>query len=436
MTAAAAAARARAAPDPALLPRLIAGARAGQGIGLSEHVERYGVLPRNLTPSERARLLDLVDASGLTGRGGAFFPTGRKLRAVAEAGRRPVVVANAVEGEPASGKDKVLLRCVPHLVLDGAALAAATVGAEVAVVALSEAALHERAALERALAERGRSRLGNASFRIALVPDRFVAGEETALVNVLNGGPAKPTFTPPRPFERGVRGRPTLVQNVETLANLALIARFGPAWFRAVGTEQEPGSVLVTVGGAIGRPGVYEVPIGLPVGELLAKAGGAREQPQALLVGGYFGSWVSSSRALSLPFSDAGLRAEGASLGARTVLVLPEGCCGVVETARLLRYLAGQSAGQCGPCVHGLDAVATAFEELARPSSARPGGRRPPLERWIAQVRGRGACRHPDGAAGLAESALDVFAGELERHARGRCTGGGRSILELPGAGR
>ena len=425
----------RRAPDPAALPRLLAGARAdGRPVSLDEHIDRYGVLPRTLSRPEAARLLELVDASGLTGRGGGAFPTGRKLRAVVGAGRRAVVVANGVEGEPASAKDKALLRCVPNLVLDGAALAASAVGAKEAIVTVSESAVLERSAVEWALAERSRRRLDSVSFRLAPFPDAFVAGEETALVNVLNGGPAKPTFIPPRPFERGVGGLPTLVQNVETLANLALIGRFGPDWFRAVGSEREPGSVLVTIGGAVGRPGVYEIPIGQPLAELLARAGGPSAPVAAFLVGGYFGSWVPASQGLALELSDASLAPAGASLGARTMLVLPADCCGVLETARLLRYLADESAGQCGPCVHGLDAIADAFGKLARGPSRRDRRTHAPLERWIAQVRGRGACRHPDGAARLAESSLEVFADELELHARGRCTGGGRSILPLPKA--
>ena len=124
-----------------------------------------------------------------------------------------------------------------------------------------------------------------------MVPDRFVAGEETALVQFLNGGPARPTFTPPRPFERGVGGAPTLVQNVETLAHVAQIARFGPAWFRRIGTPAEPGSALVTLSGAVARPGVYEVALGSPLRDLLVQAGGAREEIQAYLIGPGANDW-------------------------------------------------------------------------------------------------------------------------------------------------
>ncbi len=436
MSATATAPRRRSVPDAHSLPRLLAGARAGRGPApLDDHVARYGVLPRALDAREAARLIELVEASGLRGRGGAGFPTGRKLRAVAEGGRRAVVVANGTEGEPASAKDKVLLRRVPHLVLDGAALAAATVGATEAFVAVGEGAERERLAIEDAVAERERRRLDGVTFHVVPVPDRFVAGEETALVNFLNGGPAKPTFTPPRPFERGVGGLPTLVQNVETLAHLALVARYGPAWFRGLGTEEQPGSALVTLDGAVARPGVYEIPIGLPLRELVDRAGGLSSQISAFLIGGYFGAWVEAWSAFDLTLSNAGLAPAGASLGAGTIIALPTTACGVVETARLARYLAGESARQCGPCVHGLDAIATAVEHLAA-RKRRRGRDGDDLPRWTAQIKGRGACRHPDGAARLVESALTVFADELALHAQGRCSGNGRPLLPLPEARR
>jgi NADH:ubiquinone oxidoreductase subunit F (NADH-binding) len=430
VSAVAAVSHGRRAPDSRALPRLLAGLREGRGaVSLDAHLDRYGELP----PFGRVdgqELIALVEAAGLTGRGGAAFPTARKLGAVAQAGRRAVVVANGAEGEPASAKDKVLLRRVPHLVLDGVDVAAAAVGAGEAIVAVGAGAGRELAAVQTALAERERHRSDRVVIRLASVPDRFVAGEETALVNLLNGGPAKPTFTPPRPFERGVGGLPTLVQNVETLANLALIARFGPRWFRALGTQAEPGTVLVTLDGAVPRPGVYEIPIGLPLSQLVAWAGGASTPLSAFLIGGYFGVWISATDALGLDLSNASLDPVGASLGARTVFALPAGTCGIAETARVARYLADESAGQCGPCVHGLDAVATAFEELAvgRRRGARDDGR---LERWLRQIKGRGACRHPDGAARLVESALTVFADEIDRHARGACTGDGRPLLRL-----
>jgi NADH:ubiquinone oxidoreductase subunit F (NADH-binding) len=260
---------------------------------------------------------------------------------------------------------------------------------------------------------------------LVTVPDGFVPGEETALVSWLNGKPPKPTFTPPRPFERGVGGAPTLVQNVETLANIALIGRFGPAWFRALGTPDEPGSALVTLGGAAVRRGIYEISLGQRLSDLIGRAGGLSEPVSAFLVGGYFGTWVPADAAFAAALADAELRVLGAFLGARALFALPASACGVHETALVARYLARESAGQCGPCVNGLAAIAGALERGRPDDRAR-------LDRWLGQVAGRGACRHPDGAVRLVESALRAFADEFELHARGRCTGDGREWLPVP----
>ncbi len=405
----------------------------GAPLPLEEHLSLYGPAP----PIRRGRgagleLIELVEESGLRGRGGAGFPTSVKLRAVVQSGRRTVAVANGAEGEPLSRKDKALLRALPHLVLDGAALAARAVGAEEAIVAVGAGAVRERAVVAAAIAERRRSRLdGAVLLREISVPDAFVAGEETALVQWLNGGAAKPTFTPPRPFERGVGGRPTLVQNVETLAHLALIARYGPDWFRSFGTQEEPGSVLVTLAGAFRRPGVYEFDLGTGFRDLISVAGGLTGAPQAFLVGGYYGSWLAPDDLLGLSLLEADLTTADSSLGARTIFALPAGVCGFVEAAIVTRYLAAQSAGQCGPCVHGLAAIARTVASLTR-GERNPGGRER-LSRWLEEVNGRGACRYPDGAARFVESALRVFSEEIDLHLRHRrCSGSRARLLPAP----
>jgi len=402
-------------PDAAALPRLFAGLpRDGSRLGLDQHLSLHGPQPSG------AGLIELLGASGLTGRGGAGFPAGRKLAAVRSARRRPVVVANGAEGEPVSFKDKALLRRAPHLILDGAALAAAAVGAREAFVTVDRNAREELESVSYALEERRARRLDRGvRLRLAPVPAGFVTGEETALVSVLNGGAAKPAFTPPRPYERGVGGAPTLVQNVETLAHVALIARLGPDWFRAAGTADEPGSALFTVSGAVHRPGVYEAALGTPLPALLAQAGGVRGEASALLVGGYFGSWVDARHVENLSLLRSDLATVGASLGAGAVVVLPRAACGLDQAARVARYLAGESAGQCGPCFHGLAALAGALEGLVN------GGpdTRARTVRWLEQVQGRGACRHPDGAVRFVRSSLEVFADEVELHLRGRCSG-------------
>jgi NADH:ubiquinone oxidoreductase subunit F (NADH-binding) len=420
------------APAPTGSLRLLSGI--GDGPSLGAHTQRWGDAPAIRGERARRELRALVAASGLTGRGGGAFPTARKLEAVLARGGTPVVVANGVEAEPASGKDKVLLAYSPHLVLDGASLAAQAIGAREAVIAAARPAA--RAAVEAAVAERRREGLDRGvHLRVAAVPERFVAGEESALVRCLDGGPAKPTFGA-RPFEHGLGGAPTLVQNAETLAHLALIARFGPGWFRSVGTAEEPGSLLVTLSGAVRSSGVYEVAVGTPLEVLLAQAGGPTEAIGAVLVGGYFGAWVPAAAALPSPISHAGLLPHGAAPGAGAIVVLPASVCGIAETARVARWLAGESAGQCGPCVHGLAAIAGDLDDIA---AGRDGvAARERLERRLGLVPGRGACRHPDGAVRFVASALRVFADELERHVRhGSCSAASRpNVLPLPAGPR
>ena len=399
--------------------------------GLRAHDGRYG--PVRLRGEA---LVSEVERSGLTGRGGAAFPAGRKLRSVVQrAGRRgSVLVANGMESEPASGKDASLLTRAPHLVLDGVALAAAAVSAREAYLCVSRPDLADE--LSAAVAERaGRDPL---PVTVTVVPDRYVASEESALVHYLNGGAAVPLFVPPRPFERGVRGRPTLVANVETLANVALISRHGAGWFRSLGVPDAPGSALVTVGGAVRRPGVYEIGLGTPLRDVLADAGlpagPADAAVQAVLAGGYFGSWLAGGRALGVPASPPALRAAGAAFGAGILLVLPPGGCGLAETARIVRYLAGQSAGQCGPCLLGLPEIADGLEEIA--FEGGHGARRAlrTLRELFGLVEGRGACHLPDGVARLAASALRVFAEDVRCHERGPCAGSRmRPVFWVPG---
>jgi NADH:ubiquinone oxidoreductase subunit F (NADH-binding) len=326
-----------------------------------------------------------------------------------------VLVANGVESEPASGKDKMLLDRSPHLVLDGIALAASAVGASRAYLCLHAGYPGLAGQLRAAVAERESAGISPVGVQVTEVPGGYVASQETALISFLNGGPQRPVFVPPRPFERGVRGRPTLVQNVETLAHLALIARYGAAWFRELGPPQSAGSALITVSGTVREPSVQEIELGTRIGDLLERAGGPAEPPQAVLAGGYFGGWLPYPAALNIRMTDADLRAAGAALGPGVLILLPESACGLAETARTIGYLAGQSAGQCGPCLNGLPALAAAFDEVAfgRPDGDTLGWAR----QLLTLVAGRGACHLPDGTAALAASALRVFGHDLRRHA-------------------
>jgi NADH:ubiquinone oxidoreductase subunit F (NADH-binding) len=408
-----------------MLPRLLTGLT-GETMSLAHHNSVHGPLPE-LGKRDGPALIAEVERAGLRGRGGAAFPTATKMAAVAGAGRASAVVVNGAEGEPASEKDALLLGDAPHLVLDGADLAARAVGAREAIVCVRASAEDARRRVARAIEERGRSPV---KLRLVATPDAYLAGEESALVRYLNGGPLKPTFVPPRPFERGVDRRPTLVNNVETLAHLALIARHGARWFREVGSAQEPGSTLVTLSGAVMRPGVYEVEPGARLSSLLEAADHPTDDVRAVLIGGYFGAWVDGSRVPEVVLGREELRQLGGSLGSGVVFVLSARACGVAESARALAYLARESAGQCGPCANGLPAIAQGVAAIAR--GLAPAGIEADIERWSGLVHGRGACHHPNGAARLALSALRVFEEEFERHRMGgpcpRCS----SLPQLP----
>ena len=389
---------------------------------LRAHLARYGRPPYG---AGRGQLINAVEQSGLTGRGGAAFPVYRKLALVAAARGRKVIVANGAESEPASRKDNLLLRAAPHLVLDGLQLAAEAVGATEAHLYLHSGASPE---VTRALNQRHAAGLDRIHVSVTEAPPRFLAGQEAALVNRLGGGPAVPTFTPPRVTERGLGGAPTLVQNVETLAHLALIARYGPRWFRALGTSSEPGSMLATVHTSDQRQ-VIEAELGTPLRILMP----ARQNVQAVLIGGYHGAWLPSNTIDTLTLDNAALKTHDAAVGAGVIAALPEDRCGLAEAARVVRYLAAESAGQCGPCLNGLPRIAAALAELAGPKH-RP-QLRADLERWAGLVTGRGACNHPDGTVRFVRSALTVFGPEISLHARSQCSKtSSKPFLPLPDA--
>jgi NADH:ubiquinone oxidoreductase subunit F (NADH-binding) len=342
------------------------------------------------------RFLDVLERSRLAGRGGAGFSTATKWRAVAHRSHGDaVIVANGAEGEPQSKKDRLLMTTRPHLVLDGAFAAARVLRARRIVLYIGERHDSSRAAMLHALEQRTEPERALVSF--AAAPSRYVAGAENAAIHFLNEGVATPTTVPPYPFERGVGGAPTLVQNVETLAHIALLARTGTL----------PGTVLITLAGALPRTGVVEVPSGTTVADAIA-LGGVQESPQAILIGGYFGRWMRGADALSVRL------APEAGIGCGVVGVLPADRCPVCDVAGIMRYLAGESSAQCGPCFFGLRALADACARIAQHGAN--GGDLSRLHRWAVEVRGRGACKHPDGAAIFLASALDVFANDFATH--------------------
>jgi NADH:ubiquinone oxidoreductase subunit F (NADH-binding) len=383
---------------------------------LHAHAARLGALPRGDDPD----LVSNLEASGLLGRGGAGFPVGRKWRSLAERRHgRAVVVANGAEGEVASAKDRILMAHRPHLVIDGAVLAAEAVGAEEIVFYIGREHEAAVAAISRALTEReGEMRQ---SIRLVTAPISYVAGEASAAVHCINTGDARPMTTPPRVSERGVGGHPTLVQNVESLAYAALIARFGDQWYRSAGRYESRGTALVTVGGAVQDDGVREIELGTTIGEVAAAAGATSTRPGAVILGGYFGTWARLGDVWDLPLDPVLMKARGLTFGCGIVGLLPADRCGVTATAAIMAYMARESAGQCGPCVFGLRAIGQATRRVA--DGVAGADELGDIERWASTITGRGACHHPDGAIQLLTSALDVFGDEFVGHVRqGRCS--------------
>jgi NADH:ubiquinone oxidoreductase subunit F (NADH-binding) len=392
------------------LPRLLAGV--GQTtITYDRHLRVHGELMTG-----GSALATSVEQSGVRGRGGGGFPLAIKLAAVRRARGTPILIVNGCEGEPMSAKDRLLLTAAPHLVLDGAFALARAIGTAEIMIALDELDGRIGEPLQAALAERPELTREGLVAHIVGVPTGYVSGQETALVRWCNTGVAKPLPATPRVTERGVGRRPTLVSNVETVAHVALIARHGADWFRALGTDDDPGSTLITLSGAVDRPGVYETEPGTSLASLLNAAGGLAEPARAFLIGGYAGGWVDAAAIGTVRLTRRDLQGVGARLGAGIVVALPHSSCPVAEVTRVAGWLADQSSGQCGPCVRGLAAVADELDRIGR-GSAEPNSLER-VTRWCELSAGRGACAHPDGTVGFVTSALSIFAEEFLDHAQ------------------
>ncbi|MFI8939516.1 NADH-ubiquinone oxidoreductase-F iron-sulfur binding region domain-containing protein [Streptomyces syringium] len=394
-------------------PRLLAGLDETAWMDRAAHTAVHGPAPE-LNVKE---LTALAEDIGLRGRGGAGFLFARKLRAVTDSLRRTgataAVVVNGSEGEPGCLKDTALLLFAPHLVLDGAVLAAKALGAHEVAIGVTRFDVEE--SLRRAIAERGSAGPG---IGVTRLPERFVTGESSALVRGIDGGPALPSGRRIRTSESGLGGAPTLLSNTETFAQLAVAARLGVVGYGAVGLPTEPGTVMLTVAGTH----VVETPTGLPIPYVLELCGTA--PGQGVLVGGYHGGWLPPDAARAATVSRDSLAAVDGVLGAGALLPLPETTCPVGETVRVAGWLAEQSAGQCGPCALGLPALADALAD-----AADGGGQRAldTVRTRIAAVERRGACSHPDGSTRFVSSALTVFAEEFAAHALGH--GCGRPTL-------
>ena len=314
----------------------------GHPSGLKGHLDVHGPLnvARGRSSSWHHALVTSLDESGLTGRGGGDFPASIKLALAKSAGAGGTLVVNAMEGEPASDKDRLLLIRASHLVLDGAQYLAALCGSDRIVICVPSSRVAVTTAVRHAMAERTRHRYARVREEMVHPPDRFIAGEESALTNWIDSARLLPLFRPDKSIPLRIGKRPALVHNAETLAHIALIARHGPGPFRARGIAEEPGTCLVTLSGAVAHSGVVEVDRGTPMWDIALRAQPV-ERVQALLVGGYGGTWVGPEH-FGTPYASISLRTIGAPAGVGVIVVLGETSCGVAESSAY-RSLLGRS---------------------------------------------------------------------------------------------
>src|SRR5580698_2735033 len=405
--------------------RMTAGLDRLARIDLAAHNEIFGPLPR-LSEEDLVAIASQVD---LRGQGGAAFPFARKLSAVMDTARKTgqptIVVVNATEGEPGSFKDKMLMIRSPYLILSGAALVAEAMGAEEVIIGVAGNELANRSIEAAIAAEPGLQSM----MRVVQQPDRFISGESGALVRGINGKKPVPPGRKTLASDKGVADLPTLLSNASTFAQIAVLALLGPDRFAAVGVSDEPGTVLLSVSGSAKHPAVVECPTGIPLGAVLdicqAPAG------DGVLIGGYHGMWLDAETAYQVPIGREGLASAGGAFGSGIVLPIGDGTCPLGEVSRIASYLAGESAGQCGPCKLGLPTIARALAAIVDGSGGIEA--LDVARRAAATINGRGACGHPDGTTRFVLSALEVFTEDLAAHVfHSSCGRPVRGMLPLP----
>jgi NADH:ubiquinone oxidoreductase subunit F (NADH-binding) len=377
-------------------------------------------------------VIEEIAASGLRGRGGGGFPTGEKWNAIRRYGTGiRYVVCNAAEGEPATFKDRTLLQANPYRVLEGISIAAHAVGGERAFLGLKEAFDVEAAAVGRAVAEMTEAGLLRVPVELVLGPDHYLLGEETGLLEAIEERLPLPRMA--RPFVLGLYARPpnenpTLVNNVETLANVPLILQHGSAWLRENGTDDSPGTMLFTVAGDVQREGVFEYPLGTPLRQLIEEAaGGMREgRPLKVIFPGASNTALIPEQ-LDTPLDFESMRAVGSGLGAGGFAAYDDTTC-IVEVARLFcRFLHVESCAQCPPCKLNSADILEVLEKLDRGDD--PGDLDVALERARTVTDGQ-KCALPTGTSLLMQSILLTFGDEIARHRGNPCAG--RRGLILP----
>ena len=414
-------------------PRLTRNWSNADAVGLDGYVAAagYAGLRKAVTMSD-ADIVEVVKASGLRGRGGAGFPTGMKWGFVPrDTGKPTYVVVNFDESEPGTCNNRELVEREPHRLLEGTAIAARAIGCETAFIYVRGEYLWQSIVLEGAIGEAyaagylGADVAGSGT-RIDIVLHRgagaYICGEETALLNSLEGLRGQPRLRPPFPAVEGLYASPTVINNVETLMNVPDIVERGADWFREVGTEKSPGTKMVTISGKVERPGNYEIALGTPFRQVLEELGGG------MLGGGTLKAWTpggSSTPMLTAEHVDTGLdyeslSAAGSMLGTAAIMVMDESDCVVDCAQRMVAFYAHESCGKCTPCREG---SWWATRVLARIEHGYGREADIPLMHDVGKnTLFRAFCALADGTASVINSSLQHFADEYEEHVRlGRC---------------
>jgi NADH-quinone oxidoreductase subunit F len=390
----------------------------------------YTALEKVLKGIPPADVIEIVRKSGLRGRGGAGFPTGVKWSFIPKtyAGQK-YLCCNADESEPGTFKDRQLIERDPHQMIEGIAIACYAIGAQVAYIYIRGEFIRGAQIIQKALDEAygagffGKDILGS-GFNLALSVHRgagaYICGEETALLESIEGKRGKPRTKPPFPAIRGLYQEPTVINNVETLANVPHIINRGAEWYASFGTPKSPGTRLFSVSGHVKRPGNYEVPLGITLREMIYEhAGGIRDDKQlkAIIPGGASAAFFTAEH-LDVRMDFESIAAAGSMLGSGGVTVMDEETCMVRSAMNLLEFFHHESCGKCTPCREG---SAWILQVLHRIESGR--GRMEDLELLVTlskRIEGMTVCAFGDAEVAPVLSTLKHFKPEYEAHIRER----------------
>jgi NADH-quinone oxidoreductase subunit F len=402
--------------------------------GLKEYRSRggYEALEKGVKNLSSDQVLQEVIESGLQGRGGAAFPAGKKWAFTAERPETPhYVVLNGGEDEPGSKKDRLLLENLPHIVLEGVILTAYAVSASKAYLYINDAYKEAARSMENAVVEATQAgycgeRINGSEFSLEVIftpaPPDYVAGEDTAALEVIEERKPWPRQKPPFPATAGLFGKPTAVNNVETLANVPPIIAHGAKWYRSFGTAGSPGTMIFSLNDELGRPGIYELPFGTPMRHLIEECGGGTrdgKKIKAIIPGGPSSAFLPADQ-IDIPLDHASLRAAGSSIGCGVMRVITQGNCIVEEVLRIAEFFAAESCGQCPACRMETNALAAIMKKVRQGE-----GGAPLLDQFSKVInfnKGKGFCNLINMPGPPIESALKLFRSDFEFHlANGRC---------------